>query len=289
MIRIADPAEMRAWTRTAKRDGARIGFVPTMGAIHEGHLRLVDIAARQSDHVIASVFVNPLQFGPREDLARYPRDLAGDAAKLRRRHVQCLFAPSTATMYPAEMEVRVTPGTMADTLCGPFRPGHFAGVLTAVAKLLHIVEPDVAVFGRKDYQQAVLIRRMVSDLNLPVDVVVGPLVRERDGLALSSRNAYLSTHERAQAAALARALDAGHRAFAAGTRDAAAVLHVARAELAAAAVEIEYADLVDPETLRPVHEAQASSVVAVAGRVGATRLIDNAPVGAGPEADPRVE
>ncbi len=289
MKRVADPAAMRAWSRDQTRAGATIGFVPTMGALHEGHLRLIDEARRLGDRIVASVFVNPLQFGPSEDLDRYPRDLERDAAQLRDRGVDCLFAPSREAMYPATPEVQVVGGVMADVLCGPVRPGHFTGVLTVVAKLFHIVEPAVAVFGRKDAQQAALICRMVADLDMPVRVEVGPLVREHDGVAMSSRNAYLSTEDRNRAAALAPALRAGHAVYADGVRDVAEIEAAALAVVEPEVTAVEYVTAVDPVRMRTPDAPSDDTLLAVAARVGATRLIDNAPLGAGPDGDPHVE
>src|SRR5712692_7201823 len=203
---LSSPKEMRDWSRAERARGRRIGFVPTMGFLHEGHLRLVGRAKQRADRVAMSIFVNPLQFSPAEDLAQYPRDLERDRTLAAERGVDCLFVPDTAVMYPTEPLVRISPGPMADVLEGAIRPGHFAGVLTVVAKLFHVVEPDVAVFGRKDFQQATLVRRMVADLDVPVEIVVAPTTRELDGLALSSRNTYLSADERRSALALSRAL-----------------------------------------------------------------------------------
>lgn len=281
MKTVTTRAGLRVAVAAARARGARIGLVPTMGYLHEGHLALVD-AARASvgagGYVVMSVFVNPLQFGPGEDLDRYPRDLPRDAALAAARGVDLLFAPTTEQVYPAgEPEVQVVPGAMADRLCSAYRPGHFRGVLTVVAKLLNLVQPDVAAFGRKDFQQAVLIRRMVRDLDFPVEVVVAPTVREPDGLALSSRNAYLSPPDHLAALALSRALAAGQEAFAAGEREAAALLATARAVLdAEPRVRVQYLELVDPDTLEPVRRADGRSVLAVAAHLGATRLIDNA-------------
>src|SRR5216110_1378638 len=205
MHELTSPKEMRAWSRAERARGRRIGFVPTMGFLHQGHLHLVDRAKQRADHVVLSIFVNPLQFGPTEDLALYPRDLERDRRLAAERGVDCLFVPDTSVMYPVEPLVRVNPGPMADTLEGAARPGHFAGVLTVVAKLFHMVEPDVAVFGRKDFQQAMLVRRMVTDLDFGLEVDIAPTVRELDGLALSSRNGYLDADQRRAALALSRA------------------------------------------------------------------------------------
>jgi pantoate--beta-alanine ligase len=288
VIELATIAEMRAWSRAARAGGRRVGFVPTMGFLHEGHFRLVDRARTLADAVVMSVFVNPTQFGAGEDYGRYPRDLARDRAGAARRGAACLFVPSVEEMYPLPGVITVQPGSLADHLCGPHRPGHFAGVLTVVAKLFHIVEPDVAVFGRKDLQQARLIRRMVADLDFSVTVDVAPTTREADGLALSSRNTYLSPEERRAAAALPRALDAGHAAFARGERRPEAVRAAVRAVLATApALEVEYVETVDPDTLSPVTAVEAATLLALAARAGRTRLIDNVIVGQGTGSDAR--
>src|SRR2546425_7963557 len=216
MHEVTSPKDMRAWSRAGRAGGRRIGFVPTMGFLHEGHLQLVDRAKQRADRTVMSIFVNPLQFGLTEDLGQYLRDLERDRRLAAERGVDCLFVPETRAMYPAEPLVRVSPGPMAETLEGAARPGHFAGVLTVVAKLFHIVEPDLAVFGRKDYQQALLVRQMVRDLDFPVEIDVAPTVRELDGLALSSRNAYLDPDQRRAALALSRALRAVEQAWRGG-------------------------------------------------------------------------
>ena len=219
MLEITRLDAMRAWSRAERARGRRIGFVPTMGALHEGHLRLVDRARQRADRVVLSVFVNPLQFGPTEDFATYPRDLARDRGLAEARGVDLLFIPDGKAMYPGDPVARVVPGAMAESLEGAARPGHFAGVLTVVAKLFHLVEPDVAVFGRKDFQQAMLVRRMVQDLDFPVEIEIAPTVRELDGLALSSRNAYLNLDERRAALALSRALRAVEQGWRGGQAD----------------------------------------------------------------------
>ena len=250
-----------------------IGVVMTMGALHAGHAALIR-AAREAAHVVVvTVFVNPLQFGPNEDLDRYPRQLVKDIDLCGREDVDVVFAPSPQAIYPRAPRVTVTAGELGDRLCGRTRPGHFDGVLTVVAKLLHIVRADVAVFGEKDAQQLALIRRMVIDLDFPVDVVGVPTVREPDGLALSSRNAYLSDEERRTALALSRALRAG---AAAATGGPVAVREAARRELdaAGAALRTDYLELVDPATLDPV-SGPGPALLAVAASVGTTRLIDN--------------
>ena len=275
MRRVDSIAGLRAHVTERRREGARVGFVPTMGALHEGHLALVDVARTQADAVVMSIFVNPLQFGPEEDFTRYPRDLEGDAAKAASRGVDVLFLPSREEMYPDDRAVEVHPVALADLWEGAARPGHFAGVLTVVAKLLNIVQPDVAIFGQKDIQQATLVRAMVRDLNMPVEIIVAPTVRDSDGLALSSRNAYLSPDERQRARAIPRALRRIAEEFARGEDSAENLERVGRDVLRTAGGTIEYLALMDPIRLRPVERAAAGTIVAVAIRVGSTRLIDN--------------
>ena len=287
MQEISSLSEMRAWTRAEGARGHRIGLVPTMGFLHEGHLRLVDRATTLADRVVMSIFVNPLQFGPEEDFNRYPRDLPRDRALSAERRVDCLFVPEAAAMYPTEPVARVAPGPMGEVLEGKIRPGHFSGVLTVVAKLFHVVQPDVAVFGRKDFQQATLVRQMVRDLDFPIEIDVAPTVRELDGLALSSRNSYLSGDERRQALALSRTLRAVEQAWRSGRAEAAVLQKKGMETLAAPGVQPEYLALVDEE-LRPVERVTARTVVLVATRVGATRLIDNVVLGEGIAADPTV-
>jgi pantoate--beta-alanine ligase len=282
MIELATIPDLKGWVRTRRREGRRIGLVPTMGYLHEGHLALVDEARRRADVVLMSIFVNPLQFGPTEDLARYPRDLARDRRVAESRGVDVIFVPSEAVMYPPGSEIRVVPGRSAERWEGAARPGHFAGVLTVVAKLFHLVEPDVACFGRKDVQQAVLVRQMVRDLDWPLELAVVPTVREADGLALSSRNAYLDPEQRRQATALSGALKEAHAAWRGGERSAKAIEARMRRFLETVPeVQVEYIAVVDPEALAPVAEVQVTSVAALAARVGRTRLIDNIVLGEG--------
>ena len=276
MLELTMIPDLRSWSHTQRAAGRRIGFVPTMGYLHEGHLVLVDEARRRADVVILSIFVNPLQFGPTEDLARYPRDLPRDRMLASERGVDALFLPATDAMYPRESEVRIMPGASADRWEGAARPGHFMGVLTVVAKLFHLVEPDLACFGRKDVQQLTLVRQMVRDLDWPVEIVSVPTVREADGLALSSRNGYLSPEDRRRALALSRALDAAHQVWRGGETRATAIQERMRQELQREPeVTVEYISIVEPETLAPVTTATSQTVVAIAARVGGTRLIDN--------------
>lgn len=287
MQEITRPKEMRAWSRTERARGRRIALVPTMGYLHEGHLRLVDRAKERTDRVVLSVFVNPLQFGPKEDFTNYPRDLARDRTLALERSVDCLFVPEVQAMYPRELLVRVAAGPMADTLEGAARPGHFAGVLTVVAKLFHVVEPDVAVFGRKDFQQAMLVRHMAADLDFGLEIDVAPTVRELDGLALSSRNTYLSGDDRRAALALSRALRAVEQAWRAGESDPKVLQRRGMDVLNAPGVAAEYLELAD-EQVRPVARADARTIVMVAAKVGTTRLIDNVVLGEGVGGDPAV-
>jgi pantoate--beta-alanine ligase len=271
--------EMRAASRAVRRAGKRLGFVPTMGALHEGHLSLVRAAHASSDVLAASIFVNPMQFGPNEDLAKYPRSLDRDRELLERESVELLFAPPVEEMYPAGAVTWVTVECLSDKLDGRSRPGHFRGVTTVVAKLFHVVEPDVSFFGQKDAAQVAIIRRMVRDLNLPVEIVVCPIVREPDGLAMSSRNAYLDSAQRKKALVLHRSLLRVQRLAEAGEREAAKLLAAGREELAdEGSVRLDYFEIVDPDTLDPVEDISGGALAAVAAFVGSTRLIDNIPL-----------
>lgn len=267
--------ELRRSLAPARRAGRTIGLVPTMGAFHAGHLSLMRRAVESCDVVVVSLFVNPTQFGPSEDLATYPRDEARDAELAADVGVDYLFAPSVDEMYPDGFATTVHVAGVTEMLEGAHRPGHFDGVATVVTKLLGIVWPDVAIFGQKDAQQALVIRRLVRDLNLPTRIEVAPTVREPDGLAMSSRNAYLTEQERPRALSLRRALDAAEALVAAGERDAAAIERAARAAFAEHGVEPEYVALVATETLTPVDSIEGEVLLAVAARVGNARLIDN--------------
>jgi pantoate--beta-alanine ligase len=267
--------ELRAELRTARKEGRTIGLVPTMGAFHVGHVSLMERARAATDVVVVSLFVNPTQFGPREDLSAYPRDEARDAAIAAEAGVDVLFAPPVAEVYPDGFQTTVTVGALAEPLEGAQRPGHFDGVATVVTKLLNMVQPDVAFFGQKDAQQALIVRRVVRDLDIPARIEVCPTVREADGLAMSSRNAYLAPAERERAVALRRALDAAERAVDAGERDATAVATAAHAAMAPFGVEPEYLALVSASTLAPVDRIDGEILVALAARVGRARLIDN--------------
>jgi pantoate--beta-alanine ligase len=279
---VATRAELQAALQPLRADGKRIVLVPTMGYLHEGHLSLVDRARQAGDVVIMSIYVNPLQFGPQEDLAKYPRDLERDASLAEKRGVDVVFAPSDAEMYGrAKPAVTVHAPDLSNRLCGLFRPGHFEGVLTVVAKLFNIVQPHAAVFGQKDFQQSVLIRRMVTDLGFDVEIVVGPIVREADGLAMSSRNVFLNARERESALTLSRALRATQQRFLEGERRPGELTCVGRTVVDTdPAVRLQYLELVDASTLEVPMRADHTNVLAIAGLVGTTRLIDNVVIGA---------
>lgn len=277
MRRITSIHEMRELSRKCRTKGARLGLVPTMGALHEGHLSLVRAAKAKSDVVAVSIFVNPTQFGPNEDFARYPRNLEKDCELLQAQKVEFVFAPAAEDMYPKEGSVTwVNVEGLSDRLCGKSRPGHFRGVATVVAKLFNIVEPDIAFFGQKDAAQVAVIKRMVRDLNMPVEIEVCPIVRESDGLALSSRNAYLSPDERKMALVLHASLQRAQKLFDQGERDAAKIAHESRkAFVWQPEVRLDYFEIVDLGTLEPIATINDRSLVAVAAFVGNTRLIDN--------------
>ena len=280
MHAVETSAELRAAVAAARSGDAVVGFVPTMGALHAGHRSLLAAARRETGFVVASVFVNPLQFGPAEDLGTYPRDRDGDLAVLEADGVDLAFLPGEREVWPVPPEVRLHVGALGERLEGARRPGHLDGVATVVAKLLHLVGPSRAYFGQKDAQQLAVVRRMIADLAFPNEIVACPTVREPDGLAVSSRNVYLSAEERARAAVLNRSLEAGRDAFTAGERDPAAIEMAAEELLAAVpGVEVDYVALVEPEGFEPAKQAEAGQVLAVAARVGRTRLIDNVILG----------
>ncbi|HLJ09709.1 MAG TPA: pantoate--beta-alanine ligase [Planctomycetaceae bacterium] len=269
-------AEMLGIVRRARDEGSRVGLVPTMGALHAGHLSLMHAARRECDFVVASIFVNPAQFGPKEDFARYPRNLDVDLALCAQAGVDAVFHPAVETMYAAGFATYVDVAGMSDVLEGKFRPGHFRGVTTVVLKLFQIIPADVAFFGQKDFQQQAIIRRMSADLDLPIEIRVCPTVREADGLALSSRNVYLSADDRRSALAVSKSLQLARELIAGGRRD----LPEVRQEMLkilsqTARVSVEYATLIHPETLEEVSEVLPKLVAVVAARVGTTRLIDN--------------
>jgi pantoate--beta-alanine ligase len=261
--------------RRARASGRTIGFVPTMGALHEGHLSLVRLARQESAFTVVSIFVNPLQFGANEDLARYPRREGDDAAALAREGADVLYLPDPAAMYPADFSTSVEVRGASEGGEGEIRPGHFRGVATVVAKLFLQVAPDVAVFGQKDLQQVSVVRRMIRDLDFPIRLLVGPTVREPDGLAMSSRNAYLSPDDRRLAAAFPRVLLEGRDRAARGEREAPNLTESVRRELEAAGLSPDYVQAVDPETMAPVAVAAPGTALVAAVRIGKTRLIDN--------------
>ncbi|MHB1380306.1 MAG: pantoate--beta-alanine ligase [Desulfurivibrionaceae bacterium] len=272
---IRTPTAMTAWANSILAAGQTIGLVPTMGFFHEGHLRLMRTAKEKADRAVVSLFVNPIQFGANEDLDRYPRDFPRDCGLAEAEGVDVLFAPGVQDMYPPEASTRVMVSGLTDVLCGASRPGHFSGVTTVVAKLFHLIKPQCAVFGRKDFQQLAVIRRMAADLNWDVEIIGHPIVREPDGLAMSSRNTYLSGPERQAALCLSRAIAHARRRVREGLVEAEILLQEVDWLLQQEAVTIEYASLVDQATLRPLAVLQKGVVLALAIKAGATRLIDN--------------
>jgi pantoate--beta-alanine ligase len=273
---IRDIREMQAASRSARVQGSAIGFVPTMGALHEGHLSLVRRARSAADLVVVSIFVNPLQFGPTEDFSKYPRTLEADCARLEAEGVDIVFAPATEQMYPAGATTVVHVDELSDKLDGRSRPGHFRGVSTVVAKLFHIVQPDYAVFGQKDAAQVAVLRRMVRDLNMDLELIVAPIVREADGLALSSRNVYLTPEHRQRSLVLHRALLQVEALAASGERGAEKLRSAALAVLATEpAAKLDYFEIIHPDSLDPVADLSQGALVAVAASFGSTRLIDN--------------
>ena len=273
---VARISEARTAIREARRAGQRVALVPTLGFLHQGHLTLAAEARRRAEFAVMSIFVNPLQFGPNEDFARYPRDTEGDIAQARDAGIDLMFMPPTEEMYASDPAAVVTPRRAAERWEGAVRPGHFEGVLTVVAKLFNIVQPDVAIFGQKDIQQVTLVQGMIRSLDFPVELVVVPTLREPDGLAMSSRNAYLSGNDRSRALALSRALRAVDDAWRRGERDGRSLEAMGQGVLSGTSnVVTDYFALVAPETLDPVDQAEAGTIVIVAARVGPTRLIDN--------------
>ncbi len=276
MLQVRKVEELRHEVARWRKAGERIGFVPTMGALHEGHLSLVGIAGEEASRIVASVFVNPTQFGPNEDFSRYPRQPEKDAEMLAAAGCDLLFLPDVETMYPPGHTVYVDLGSPSEGLEGVFRPGHFRGVATVVTVLFNVVQPDVAVFGEKDAQQLAVIRKMVRDLLFPVEIVPGPTVREPDGLAMSSRNALLSPEERKAAAVLHRSLRNAEAAIQAGERRGDEVRRILSGTLNSEPLaRVEYAEVVDAESFQPVEKLRGRLVLPLAVRVGGTRLIDN--------------
>jgi len=267
---------MQAWSAAERRAGRRIVLAPTMGALHEGHLSLVREGKKSGDRLVVSLFVNPAQFGPSEDLAAYPRDFERDRNLLEKEKADVLFHPSAAEIYPERYQTYVEVEKLAPLLCGEFRPGHFRGVATVVAKLFNIVRPHAAIFGAKDCQQLQLIRRMTRDLNFDIEIVGCPTVREKDGLAMSSRNRYLSGEERAAALSLSRSLKRAESLVEEGERESERIIAAARAEIEREPLaRIEYARVCGPETLEEVARIEREAVLALAVRIDKTRLIDN--------------
>lgn len=276
MKEFATIPELRAALKPERAAGKRIGFVPTMGYLHEGHLALMREAKKRAEVLVVSIFVNPTQFGPKEDLEKYPRDIERDRKLCTEVGTDYLFVPSAAEMYPPDYSTYVEVFGISEGLCGAGRPGHFRGVATVVAKLFNIVSPDVALFGEKDWQQLAVIRRMSRDLNMDIEIAGVPTVREPDGLAMSSRNSYLSAEERRSALILYKALQRAQDMVNSGEIGADKIIAGLRELLASEpAVELEYLEVVDPDTLRPLSQVSGSALVAIAGRVGQTRLIDN--------------
>lgn len=265
--------EAKKYLRMVQSEGLRVGLVPTMGALHDGHLSLVKQAKARAEVVVSSIFVNPTQFGPNEDFTRYPRDLEGDAKKLASAGCDAIFAPEVAEIYPDRFQTYTEVLETSRGLCGDRRPGHFRGVTTVVLKLFNIIRPDVAIFGEKDFQQLAVIRAMARDLALDVEVLGAPLIRDPDGLAMSSRNAFLSAEDRAKALFLSRALFAARDAYATGQKD--RLVETAAAILREGGVEPEYLELREYTTLSPLNVADRPAVILLAARVGSTRLIDN--------------
>ncbi|MBI4913592.1 MAG: pantoate--beta-alanine ligase [Acidobacteria bacterium] len=276
-------AELRIAVRTLREGGKRIGFVPTMGFLHEGHASLIRQSTARCGATVVSIFVNPTQFGPNEDLAKYPRDLEGDQNLCLRMGVDLLFLPEVPEIYPTGFSTTVEPGRLAEPLCGQFRPGHFRGVATVVAKLFHMVEPDLAFFGQKDLQQTAVIRRMVRDLDMPVEVIVVPTVREAGGLALSSRNAYLSTEERQRACGISQGLFAADAAYRAGERHPERLVALALERIRPIS-SVQYCEVVDLQDMQPLlRPVDRPAALVTAAFVGSTRLIDNVILGQGPD------
>jgi len=276
--RVVSKGYARAAVHAARADGATVGFVPTMGALHEGHLSLARAAASRCDFVVTSIFVNPTQFGPGEDFERYPRRIEADTELLASAGVHLVWAPTVDVMYEPDAQIAVDPGPLARRWEGAVRPGHFGGVATVVAKLLSVVRPDAAFFGEKDYQQLAIVRRMERDLDLGVEIVGCPTIRDSYGLALSSRNAFLSAAERVTGLALPFALEAAAAACAGGERDGRALENVMRTTVAAhagEAVTLDYAAVIDPDSLEPLSQVASVARAIIAGRVGGTRLLDN--------------
>lgn len=273
---IRSPKQMSLISHKLKAKGLRIGFVPTMGALHRGHLSLIRKAIKENDRVVVSIFVNPIQFGPQEDFRRYPRDLKKDALLCRKEKVDFILYPNTNQMYPQGFKTNINVRELGDVLCGAFKPGHFQGVATVVAKLFNIVAPDTAYFGQKDAQQAIIIQRMVKDLNIPVKIRVSSTVREKDGLAMSSRNQYLNQSEREAAVVLYKALSKAKTLAKQGIRESESIIEeIKPAIIKKKPTRIDYISITDPDNLKPVARIKDKALLALAVWFGRTRLIDN--------------
>ena len=271
-----------AFVKHARSIGKRIGLVPTMGALHKGHISLIEAARQQTDFVVVSIFVNPTQFGPNEDFNKYPRTLDADVQVCQNAGADVVFAPSVHEMYPQEQLVWVNAEKLTDVLCGEARPGHFRGVTTVCTKLFHIVGPDIAFFGQKDAQQAIIIKRMVADLNMPLEIAICPTIRESNGLAMSSRNKYLSEKEFQDASAIYAALQKAEQMIKAGQRDSKKIIGAVREIIAKpGTLGPEYIQIVEPATLAEVETVRGRVLIAIAAKIGSTRLIDNILVDAG--------
>ncbi len=274
---IRSPRQMFEISQKLKKAGYRIGFVPTLGALHAGHLTLIRRSVKENDRVIVSIFVNPIQFGPKEDFLRYPRNLKKDISLCRKEKVDFIFYPDSGLMYPHGFKTYINVKELSDVLCGAFRPGHFQGVATVVAKLFNIVSADIAYFGQKDTQQVAIIQRMVKDLNIPVKIKVMPTLREKDGLAMSSRNQYLSSLEREKAAVLYKALNKARGLVKRGAVDCRSIIkQIKSVIIKSRPTKIDYIDIVDLENLKPVDRIKERALLALAVWFGRTRLIDNA-------------
>lgn len=275
IIRI--PKVMQETSKGHMLHGRSIGFVPTMGALHEGHLSLVRVSKAENDITVASIFVNPMQFGPSEDYNQYPRDIEGDLEKLEKEGIDVLFLPDKGHIYPENFSTTVEVSGLSERLCGAFRPGHFRGVATVVTKLFNIVSPKRAYFGQKDYQQTVIIKRLVTDLNMDIDIVVCPTIREEDGLAMSSRNLYLNERERAAAPILYRALREGYKAIKSGIIETEKIKRLMLQVIGSEPLvsEVQYLSIYDPESLEELDRVENEAIIAGAIKIGNTRLIDN--------------
>jgi pantoate--beta-alanine ligase len=277
---ISEIKEMQKISDHLRKEGKRIGFVPTMGYLHDGHLSLVQKAKELSDSIVVSIFVNPTQFGPGEDFQRYPRDEEGDKAKLNKVGVEFLFIPEVKEMYPESYQTYVEVSEVSKGLCGAFRPGHFRGVATVVSKLFNIVKPHVAVFGEKDYQQLLVIKRMVEDLNFDIEIIPGTLLREEDGIAMSSRNTYLTPENRRKATILYRSLVHAKELFDSGEKRAYNIIEGIKKRIESVeGVSLQYVEMRDAETLERVETVSRRTVIAIAAMVGSVRLIDNIVIG----------